>query len=145
MSFCVYLMQHTNNGTYIGTTHFPLDYRLRQHNGTMGPNGPTTSVIDANNMWTLIASIDGFSAENPLIFQQNWSQFGSQGIVGNTIRTRFNNLISFLNTYQTSDSLTLYLYTLESLSEWTSLVGASTRWSFLTVSNLAPPIPDGLF
>jgi hypothetical protein len=137
-------MQHTNNGTYIGTTNFPLEYRLRQHNGTMGPNGPTTSVIDVNNMWTLIASIDGFSAENPLTFQQNWIQLGSQGIVGNTVKTRFNNLVSLLNSYQINDSLILYLYTLESVSEWTSLVG-DKKWSFLTVSNLAPPIPDGLF
>jgi len=137
-------MQHTNNGTYIGTTNFPLEYRLRQHNGTMGPNGPTTSVIDVNNMWTLIASIDGFSAENPLTFQQNWIQLGSQGIVGNTVKTRFNNLVSLLNLYQINDSLILYLYTLESVSEWTSLVG-DIKWSFLTVSNLAPPIPDGLF
>ena len=68
----------------------------------------------------------------------------SPKFVGNSVLYRFANLVDLLNTLNITDSLTLHLCTSESVSCWENASQGAT-WSFLTVSDESPPIPDGLY
>ena len=139
----VYVIQNRTGGTYLGTTNLPLDYRLKQHNGLndIKPLG----YIDE---WSYTCFINGFSTTDFIYFQMSWRNININGmidgIVGNSVLYRFANLVDLLNTLNITDSLTLHLCTSESVSCWENASQGAT-WSFLTVSDESPPIPDGLY
>jgi len=139
----VYLIENRSGGTYLASTNVPLDYRLKQHNG-LNDIKPLGYVDE----WSYTCFINGFSSTDFISFQMSWRNININGmidgIVGNTVRSRFINLVDLLNTLNTSDSLTLHLCTSESVGEWTN-ASKGASWSFLTVSDESPPIPDGLY
>jgi hypothetical protein len=139
----VYLIENRSGGTYLASTNVPLDYRLKQHNG-LNDIKPLGYVDE----WSYTCFINGFSSTDFISFQMSWRNININGmidgIVGNTVRSRFINLVDLLNTLNTSDSLTLHLCTSESVEEWTN-ASKGASWSFLTVSDESPPIPDGLY
>jgi hypothetical protein len=139
----VYLIENRSGGTYLASTNVPLDYRLKQHNG-LNDIKPLGYVDE----WSYTCFINGFTSTDFISFQMSWRNININGmidgIVENTVRSRFINLVDLLNTLNTSDSLTLHLCTSESVEEWTK-ASKGASWSFLTVSDESPPIPDGLY
>lgn len=139
----VYLIENRNGGTYLAATNLPLDHRLKQHNG-LNDRKPLGYVDE----WSYTCFINGFSSTDFISFQMSWRNININGmidgIVGNTVRSRFINLVDLLNTLTTTDSLTLHLCTRESVREWEN-ASQGASWSFLTVIDESPPIPDGLY
>jgi hypothetical protein len=139
----VYLIENRNGGTYLAATNLPLDHRLKQHNG-LNDRKPLGYVDE----WSYTCFINGFSSTDFISFQMSWRNININGmidgIVGNTVRSRFINLVDLLNTLTTTDSLTLHLCTRESVGEWEN-ASQGASWSFLTVIDESPPIPDGLY
>lgn len=139
----VYLIQNRSGGTYLAATNLPLDHRLKQHNGLkeIKPLGH----IDE---WYYTCYITGFSTTDFIFFQMSWRNININGmidgIVGNSVLYRFANLVDFLNTLNTTDSLTLHLCTSESVSCWQN-VSHGASWPFLTVIDESPQISDGLY
>lgn len=139
----VYVIENRSGGTYLAATNLPLDHRLKQHNGLneIKPRGH----IDE---WSYTCYITGFSDIDFIFFQMSWRNINIKGIVdgivGNTVQSRLNKLVNFLDTLVIKDSLTLHLCTSESVSCWENAsLGAS--WPFLTVIDESPQIPDGLY
>jgi len=75
MSFYVYLLECSNNNTYIGAT-VDLNRRLRQHNSEIkGGAIATTSKVKKGEIWERIIYVKGFpSWSAALQFEWRWKQ-----------------------------------------------------------------------
>jgi len=139
----VYIIQNRSGGTYLAATNLPLDHRLKQHNG-LNDIKPLGYVDE----WSYACFINGFSTTDFIYFQMSWKNININGmfdgIVGNTVLYRLANLVDLLNTFVTTDSLTLHLCTSESVSCWIN-ASQGASWPFLTVIDESPQISDGLY
>jgi structure-specific endonuclease subunit SLX1 len=77
MPFFVYLLQSTNNYTYIGAT-VDLDHRLRQHNKEIKGGAIATSIqCNKGELWSRIVYVSGFPDwKAALQFEWRWKQLG---------------------------------------------------------------------
>ena len=77
MSFFVYLLECTDQSTYVGAT-VDLDHRLRQHNGELvGGAHATHCKIALGNAWERVCHIRGFPDwRTALQFEWRFKQLG---------------------------------------------------------------------
>jgi structure-specific endonuclease subunit SLX1 len=75
MSFYVYLLQSTDNCTYVGAT-VNLDRRLRQHNKEIKGGAHATSMkVSKGEVWNRICYVSGFPDwTSALQFEWRWKQ-----------------------------------------------------------------------
>ena len=79
MCFFVYLLQATDNSTYIGAT-VDLEHRLRQHNKEIKGGATATSMkVLKGEAWTYVCHIENFPTWNEALkFEWRWKQISRQ-------------------------------------------------------------------
>ena len=71
--YFVYLLESTNNYTYVGAT-VDLDHRLRQHNKEIKGGAVATSIrVQKGEKWTRVCHVTGFPTWNEALkFEWAW-------------------------------------------------------------------------
>jgi structure-specific endonuclease subunit SLX1 len=71
--YFVYLLESTNNYTYVGAT-VDLDHRLRQHNKEIKGGAVATSIrVKKGEKWTRVCHVTGFPSWNEALkFEWAW-------------------------------------------------------------------------
>lgn len=74
-SFFVYLLESTNNSTYVGAT-VDVDRRLRQHNKELAGGAHATGIkVSKGETWKRVCYVSGFPTwQAALQFEWRWKQ-----------------------------------------------------------------------
>ena len=78
-NYYVYLLESTDNSTYIGAT-VNLDHRLRQHNKEIKGGATTTSIkVLHGEVWSYVCYVENFPSWNEALkFEWRWKQISRQ-------------------------------------------------------------------